>query len=185
MILGQNPPQDPVRGLHGAYLLHYKDESIRGPHEKLVHRLVAHLGLETKQVYATQTVKCQTPDNAIPGMDVAKLCSIKYLVREIADVNPLVILAFGDIAWRTLNERFPISDNECETFIIKPVGGSCDIDARRWGMMIKAPHPSTVVRFCQEDDWLKQIGEQYEKAKLCPRPLTHREVAIAKWRQHA
>jgi uracil-DNA glycosylase family 4 len=163
--------------------MHYKDESIRGPHEQLVHQLIQRLGLTPAQVYATQAVKCQTPSNDTPSMDVVTRCASKFLNREIAEMNPRVILAFGDLAWRAVADRFRL-DAEDECFKILPVGGSTDFDARRNGMLIKAPHPSTVLRFSQQNSWIDNICEQYVKARAYTRPLTIRETVIQRWENH-
>ena len=166
MIVGQNPPVDPVRGLHGAFLLHYKDESIRGPHEKLVHDLVSSLGLTTKQVWATQATKCPTVANTPVPLYVAKCCAGSFLEQEIRDVNPKVIICFGQQVERVVGDLFRYSIGERperydQSYPVITNGDTPLKLVRRSGSIIAVPHPSTVGRFVNRQSWIDSIRDSY------------------------
>jgi len=58
-------------------------------------------GLERDSVYVTNTVKCNPPDNRDPTTDEVMRCS-HYLIDEIGDVKPEIIIAVGAVALKNL-----------------------------------------------------------------------------------
>lgn len=107
MIVGQNPPDDPNRALHGAWMLHYKGEKydeLRGPAEQLVSEVVAYLGLDLSEVYAGQAFRCPTVKNIEPQPNYIQLCAYKHLLPDVRRLRPEVILSFGHVADSALSQ---------------------------------------------------------------------------------
>lgn len=185
MLIGQNPPQDPVRGLHGAWMLHYTgpgwDEK-KGPHELLVLDLVTHLGLTIQDVWATQAVKCPTEGNERPSYFLTRNCQQQFLENEVREVDPKVIIAFGSLAQVALSdcfdrrkcrpenqerqERFAVSTGYwARRWTIKGVGSSPAQEVHQYTNIVYAPHPSTVGRFIDKFSWRDAIKQAYLMAQ--------------------
>lgn len=178
MIVGQNPPREPERCLHGAWMLHYRDaQSLakKEAHELLVERAVKALGLTHKDVYATQAIKCPTAANTQPGHDALMKCS-PFLDLEIRECHPQVILTFGTIAHRAVREAMEYPPGPYSTWYCEPKGMSTEGTVRVTDNILDVPHPSRVGRFLHEESWLASIVDGYQLAKQRPRPLTHSEV---------
>ena len=59
-------------------------------------------GLTRAEVYVTNTAKCHPPNNREPYLDEAKACVERWLVQEVALVQPKAILALGTVASQAL-----------------------------------------------------------------------------------
>ncbi len=68
---------------------------------ELLNAMLAAIGLRRQQVYLTTAVKCLPPDHRAPLPVEAVACKA-YLQREIALVQPQVILALGSLAAHSL-----------------------------------------------------------------------------------
>jgi DNA polymerase len=68
--------------------------------QKLNEMIVA-IGLERKDVYIANVVKCRPPQNREPLPDEVATCS-PFLVRQIEAIRPKVLVALGSPAARTL-----------------------------------------------------------------------------------
>lgn len=60
------------------------------------------------QMFRTNVVKCRPPGNRTPTQHEI-VCCASFLIEEIEDVNPNVIVAAGDVAMQTLTGRKPIT----------------------------------------------------------------------------
>jgi len=181
MLVGQNPPTDKERSMHGAWLLHYPTIA-RGPHEDLMYELIEYIGYRRSEVWATQAVKCPTPSNQAPTRSCALRCAQKWLRWEIYRALPSVILAMGDSAhdgvmWAMMGN--PFLNPVFEVAHCEPVGRSFYTAVRRWHhrqewlhmrlhgtetsewscRIVHAPHPSKVTRFINKQSWLDLIKE--------------------------
>ena len=82
------------------------DEDIQGEPfvgragKKLDEMIVA-IGLERKDVYIANVVKCRPPDNRAPEADEVATCS-PFLFEQIAAIRPKVIVALGSPAAKLL-----------------------------------------------------------------------------------
>ncbi len=61
---------------------------------KLLDEMLASIGLERAQVFITNVVKCRPPANRDPQPDELAACN-EYLERQIAAINPKVIVTLG------------------------------------------------------------------------------------------
>jgi uracil-DNA glycosylase family 4 len=65
-----------------------------GPAGQLLNKLLASIGLDRSQVFITNVVKHRPPENRDPLPDEIAACS-DYLIRQIAAINPKVIVTLG------------------------------------------------------------------------------------------
>lgn len=70
---------------------------------KLLTQMIEAMGLQRKDVYICNVVKCRPPENRTPEPDEVQTCS-PYLLRQIDVINPKVIVCLGAVAAKTLLE---------------------------------------------------------------------------------
>jgi uracil-DNA glycosylase len=68
---------------------------------KLLTQMIEAMGLQRRDVYICNVVKCRPPENRTPEPDEIATCS-PYLFRQIDVVDPKVIVALGAVAAKTL-----------------------------------------------------------------------------------
>jgi uracil-DNA glycosylase family 4 len=66
-----------------------------------LNEMIRAIGLDRKDVYIANVVKCRPPDNRTPEPDEVATCS-PFLFAQIEAVNPRVLVALGAPAARTL-----------------------------------------------------------------------------------
>lgn len=91
LLIGEAPGQQ--EDLQGAPFV--------GPAGQLLTEMLRAIGLDREQVYIANILKCRPPGNRDPAPDEAEHCR-PYLERQIALVQPKIILAVGRIAAQTL-----------------------------------------------------------------------------------
>lgn len=67
----------------------------------LTQMIEAGMGLQRKDVYICNVVKCRPPENRTPEPDEVQTCS-PYLLRQIDVINPKVIVCLGAVAAKAL-----------------------------------------------------------------------------------
>jgi DNA polymerase len=70
---------------------------------KLLTQMIEAMGLQRKDVYICNVVKCRPPQNRAPEKDEVAACS-PFLLRQIDAIAPKVIVCLGSIAAQTLLE---------------------------------------------------------------------------------
>jgi len=70
---------------------------------KLLTQMIEAMGLQRKDVYICNVVKCRPPENRAPEPDEVATCS-PYLLRQIDVIQPRVIVCLGAVAAKTLLE---------------------------------------------------------------------------------
>ncbi|RME73770.1 MAG: uracil-DNA glycosylase, partial [Planctomycetota bacterium] len=68
---------------------------------QLLDRMIAAMGLAREAVYIANVVKCRPPGNRTPTADEVACC-LPYLERQIAAIDPELIVALGASAARAL-----------------------------------------------------------------------------------
>lgn len=68
---------------------------------KLLTQMIEAMGLQRKDVYICNVVKCRPPENRTPEPDEVAACS-PYLLRQVDVINPKVIVCLGAVAAKTL-----------------------------------------------------------------------------------
>jgi DNA polymerase len=100
MFVGEGPGEDEDR----------KGEPFVGRAGQLLTDIITRgMGLERKDVYIANVVKCRPPGNRNPEPDEIAACQ-PFLFRQIESVSPKVVVALGKFAAQTLLETAtPIS----------------------------------------------------------------------------
>src|SRR5712671_1840161 len=70
---------------------------------KLLTQMIEAMGLQRKDVYICNVVKCRPPENRQPDRDEVETCS-PFLLRQLDAIAPKVIVCLGSIAAQTLLE---------------------------------------------------------------------------------
>ncbi len=70
---------------------------------KLLTQMIEAMGLQRKDVYICNVVKCRPPDNRQPERDEVATCS-PFLLRQLDVIAPKVIVCLGSVAFQTLLE---------------------------------------------------------------------------------
>ena len=76
----------------------------RGASGMLLDRLLSSVGLEREEVYLTTLLKCRPPEGRGPKPSEINACR-PYLLAQLDAVDPLVVVALGDLASRSLTGR--------------------------------------------------------------------------------
>ncbi len=91
MFVGEGPGAD--EDAHG--------EPFVGRAGQLLNNMIKAMGIERKDVYIANIVKCRPPGNRTPEREECATCS-PFLMRQIAVIKPKVIVALGAVAAKTL-----------------------------------------------------------------------------------
>ena len=70
---------------------------------KLLNQMIEAMGLQRKDVYICNVVKCRPPENRAPEKDEVETCS-PFLLRQLDAIAPKVIVCLGSVAAQTLLE---------------------------------------------------------------------------------
>jgi uracil-DNA glycosylase family 4 len=68
---------------------------------QLLNQMIAAMGLSRERVYIANVVKCRPPENRTPEKDEIATC-LPFLFRQLADINPKVIVCLGSVAAQAL-----------------------------------------------------------------------------------
>ncbi|HVH72115.1 MAG TPA: uracil-DNA glycosylase, partial [Candidatus Dormibacteraeota bacterium] len=68
---------------------------------KLLTQMIEAMGLQRKDVYICNVVKCRPPENRTPEEDEINTCS-PFLLRQLEVISPKVIVCLGAVAAKTL-----------------------------------------------------------------------------------
>jgi uracil-DNA glycosylase len=68
---------------------------------QLLNNMIKAMGIERRQVYIANIVKCRPPGNRTPEREECETCS-PFLMRQIAVIKPKVVVALGAVAAKTL-----------------------------------------------------------------------------------
>ncbi len=68
---------------------------------QLLTQIIGAMGLRREDVYICNVIKCRPPENRTPEKDEIATCS-PFLLRQLAVINPKVIVCLGSVAAQTL-----------------------------------------------------------------------------------
>jgi DNA polymerase len=71
---------------------------------KLLEKLLAGIGLERRDVYIANVLKCRPPGNRDPMPDEIEACE-SHLFRQIELIRPIVVATLGNFATKLLSGR--------------------------------------------------------------------------------
>jgi len=84
-------------------------EPFVGEAGRLLDRIILAMGMTRDEVYLCNIIKCRPPENRDPKPEEIAACE-PFLVRQIAEIQPRVIVALGTFAAQTLLQKTePIS----------------------------------------------------------------------------
>jgi uracil-DNA glycosylase len=70
---------------------------------RLLTQMIEAMGLQRKDVYICNVVKCRPPENRTPQKDEVETCS-PFLLRQLDAIAPKVVVCLGSVAAQTLLE---------------------------------------------------------------------------------
>ena len=103
---------------------------------QLLTKMIEGMGLKRDDVYIANVIKCRPPGNRNPEPDEIASCE-PFLLRQIATINPKVIVALGAFAAKTLTKTdAPISRLRERTF---EYGGATLIPTFHPSFLLRSP----------------------------------------------
>jgi len=91
MFVGEGPGADEDQ----------QGEPFVGRAGQLLNNMISAMGIRREDVYIANVVKCRPPGNRTPEREECDTCS-PFLMRQIAVVNPKIVVALGAVAAKTL-----------------------------------------------------------------------------------
>ena len=91
MFVGEGPGADEDQ----------QGEPFVGRAGQLLNNMISAMGIRREDVYIANVVKCRPPGNRTPEREECETCS-PFLLRQIAAVNPKIVVALGAVAAKTL-----------------------------------------------------------------------------------
>ena len=107
---------------------------------KLLNELLETAGIDRKNVFITNTVKCRPPKNRNPNTLELKTCR-KWLDQQIETIKPKLIIILGRVALKALTGKEKIKDLH---------GKISKFDGQKYFVTY---HPSAGLRF----KWIKEV----------------------------
>jgi len=90
MLVGQNPGKEEAK----------QGRPFVGRSGQFLNQVLKEVGLEREKLYITAAVKQTTPHNRKPNNNEIE-CWRPYLLREIGQVKPEIVVLMGEVAWQT------------------------------------------------------------------------------------
>lgn len=117
---------------------------------KLLDRLLLSAGFPRESVYICNVLKCRPPGNRNPREEEISACS-PFLLRQLALIDPAVIVAFGTFASRTLLEtRESLGRMRRRTHVF-----------RGWPVVVTY-HPAALLR---NPKWIRPTWEDLQRVR--------------------
>ena len=157
-------------------------EPFVGAAGKRLDMILEDTGIQRKDVYITNIVKCRPPNNRVPSKEEEEAC-IDFINQEIEIINPKIICVMGNTAYGTLLDGKEITKNH---------GKIVEKDGRKFFVTF---HPAATIynqklidelkedfkkltKFLQKDDDVKQYEER--RCDFCMAKTKHEIVVIPK-----
>lgn len=132
---------------------------------KFLDVILERLGLDREEVFISNIVKCRPPENRKPSMDEMRACR-PYLMREIKNVDPEIIIVLGDSALKGLFDTNTLS-------IGSQRGRILDFEGKK---VIVTYHPAAALRNPYFGTvMLKDLQAGLEK---CKKPAKHDVISV-------
>ena len=80
-----------------------------GPSGKMLDKLFQNAQISRDEIYMTNLIKCNLPQNRRPKQKEIKVCS-KYLDEEINEINPKILVPLGYYATKYLFEKYSLNE---------------------------------------------------------------------------
>jgi len=130
-----------------------------GPSGKVLDELLRESGINRKEIYMTNLIKCMLPKYRKPKQDEIKTCS-QYLEKEMKLIDPAVISPLGYYATRYIFEECGIAMPETKPEFPKICG---KLFLRRDKKIFPLPHPAALL---YNDSLREEMINNYRKLKV-------------------
>jgi uracil-DNA glycosylase family 4 len=90
MLIGQNPGEEEDK----------VGKPFVGRAGKFLNEVLTENGINRQELFVTNIVKHKTPNNRKPLADEIEAC-VSYLVTQMREIQPKLVLLMGEVAWRT------------------------------------------------------------------------------------
>lgn len=130
-----------------------------GPSGKLLNKLLVLAGLERKEIYITNLIKCSAPTRKITEKEI-EICS-PYLDKQIEIIKPKIIIPLGHVVSQYILFKYHLPSER-----ISVIHGRVFEVSKRL-KIIPMFHPAAGLKYPEllgsiERDW-KELGESYTK----------------------
>lgn len=113
---------------------------------QLLNNMIKAMGLRREDVYIANVVKCRPPGNRTPERDECDTCS-PFLMRQIAVIQPKVIVALGAVAAKNLLAiNAPMSELRGRFYDFMPAGARSSNPSWRGAKLAVTYHPAFLLR---------------------------------------
>lgn len=86
---------------------------------KFLEELLGKIGMKRDQVFITNVVKCRPPSNRDPKPEEVETCVSRYLERQLAAIDPKVIVTLGRYSMGYFIPNVKISDVHGQSFHVR------------------------------------------------------------------
>ena len=129
-----------------------------GPSGKVLDKLLIKAGIDRKEAYMTNLIKCMLPKNRKPKQDEINICS-NYLNEEIKLINPKILVPLGYYAIKYIFEKYAISLPSKQEF--HTICGKSIVVKNK--IIFPLQHPASVLYDSSRED---EMTKNYMKLKL-------------------
>lgn len=96
-----------------------------GPSGQLLDKALWAVGITRDRVYTTNVIKCRPKNNRTPDVEEADFCARRFLERELALLQPRVVVALGSVALHYLGGSDLRIRRDRGQWFFSPTGLSC------------------------------------------------------------
>ncbi len=128
-----------------------------GPSGKMLDKLMQNAGIFRNEIYITNLIKCNLPQNRRPKQREIIACS-KFLEKEIAEVDPKILVPLGYYATKYLFERYELNPFTKKEFPTK-IGKSYPVKNR---IIFPLSHPASLL---YHQEFFAGTVKNYKKLK--------------------
>ena len=111
-----------------------------GPSGKMLDKLLQNAQISRDEIYMTNLIKCNLPQNRRPKQREIKVCS-KYLDEEINEIDPNILVPLGYYATKYLFEKYSLSEFTKKEFP-KLIGNIFPVENRK---IYPLSHPASLL----------------------------------------
>lgn len=159
-VPGAGPADSEIMFIGEAPGFHENEKGLPfvGPAGKFLDELLEKSALSREKVFITNVVKCRPPGNRDPQPDELAACS-EYLDRQIAAINPLVIVTLGRFSMAKYLPNARISDSHGKPqwirgrLIVPMYHPAAALHQPKW-------RPVVIEDFSLLRDWIEQARRQ-------------------------
>ncbi|MBN1780701.1 uracil-DNA glycosylase [bacterium] len=140
MLIGEAPGEEEDR----------QGRPFVGKAGQLLDKIIAAIGFERQEIYIANILKCRPPGNRDPQPEEIEAC-VPYLVKQIDQIKPKMILILGRIAAQTLlNNTAPLNQLRGEQHLYHGIPA------------LVTYHPAALLRHAE---WKRPVWEDVQRLR--------------------